>query len=225
MNSCSKINLCIAVCFRNTFSFLVCVQTQFLPPCFLAQEDEPFPVPSCRQPAGCPPWQQPPPQPGSPEALRNTREAKPSLRCPISPLNRDGLGLLSAKWAKLDGTSGSGCPCAQRETEDSRDGAKRGHLRGVDLLLLLGFSGMLEAEVQLLTWLQVGVNMLQLLLLTALDFCTVQAFFCAFCSFLPIEWRSHCFPVPWSFWGDWLNNAHKKGFESTRREVKEDKML
>lgn len=43
--------------------------------------------------------------------------------------------------------------------------------------LLLGLSGILEDEVQLLTWLQVGVNMLQLLLLTALDFWTAQMFF------------------------------------------------
>lgn len=102
---------------------------------------------------------------------------------------------------------------------------KWGRLGGVDLLLLLCFSGIPEDEVQLLTWLQVGVNMLQLLLLTALDFCTVRAFFCAFWVFSPTEQRSHHFPVPWSFWGDWLNKAHKKGFESTRREAKEDKML
>lgn len=93
------------------------------------------------------------------------------------------------------------------------------------MLLLLGSSEIPEDEVQLLTWLQVGANTLQLLLLTALDFCTVQVFFCAFWVFSPIEQRSHHFPVPWGCWGDWLNKAHKKSFESTRREVKEDKML
>lgn len=95
----------------------------------------------------------------------------------------------------------------------------------MDLLPLQGFCGIPEDEVQLLTWLQVGVNMLQLLFLTALDFCTVQAFFYAVWVFSPIEQTSHHFPVPWSFWGHWLNNAHKKDFESTRREAKEDKML
>ena len=96
----------------------------------------------------------------SPEAPRSMRKAKPSLRCPISPLDRDGLGLLSAKRAELDGTLGLGCPCAEGGPKDSRGGVKRGHLRGVDLLLLLGFSGIPEDEVQLLTWLQVGVNTL-----------------------------------------------------------------
>lgn len=57
---------------------------------------------------------------------------------------------------------------------------KQGHLSGVDVLLLLGFSGVLEDEVQLLTWLQVGVNMFQLLLLTALDFCTALCLFGVF---------------------------------------------
>lgn len=50
----------------------------------------------------------------------------------------------------------------------------------MDVLLLLGFSGVLEDEVQLLTWLQVGVNMFQLLLLTALDFCTALCLFGVF---------------------------------------------
>lgn len=176
------------MCFRNTFSLLVCVQAQFLPPCSLTRGDEPFPVPSGRQPEGC-----------STRRPRSTQEheeskAQPRLRCPISPLDRDRLGLLSAKWAKLDGTTRSGCPCAERGPEDSSDGAKRGHLRGVDLLLLLGFSGIPEDEVQLLTWLQVGVNMLQLLLLAALDFYTVQVFFRAFWVFF--TYRMEITPLP-----------------------------
>lgn len=84
----------------------------------------------------------------------------------------------SSQAGKIGWTWGSDCPHAKRGPEDSRDGVKWGHLSGVDWLLLLGFSGILEDEVQLLTWLQVGVNMLQLLLLTALDFCTAQVFFC-----------------------------------------------
>lgn len=164
-------------------------------------------------------------QPGSPGALRSRRKLEPSLRCPVSPLDRGGVGLLSAKRAKLGGMSESGCPYAKRGPEDSRDGEKWGISRGVELLILLGFSGILEDEVQLFTWLQVGVNMLQLLFLTTPDFCTVRAFFWAFWVFSPIEQRSHHCPVLWSFWGDRLNNAHKKGFESTRREAKEDKML
>lgn len=36
---------------------------------------------------------------------------------------------------------------------------KWGHLGQVDFLLLLGFSGILQDEVQLLTWLQVDVNL------------------------------------------------------------------
>lgn len=113
-------------------------------------------------------------------AQRRMRKAEPSLCCSISPLDKDGLGLLSAKQAKLDGTSGSGCPCAERGSDGSRDGAEQGHLRVLDLSLLWGFCGIPEDEVQFLTWLQVTVNMLQLLLLTALDFCIVQAFFYAF---------------------------------------------
>lgn len=54
-------------------------------------------------------------------------------------------------------TLGSGCPCDRRGTEDS--GAKWGHLGKVDVLLLLGFSGILQDEVQLLTWLQDDVNL------------------------------------------------------------------
>lgn len=88
------------------------------------------------------------------------RKAEPSLCCSVSPLDRDTLGLLSAKQSKLDGMLGSGCPCAERGSDSSRDGAERGHLRLLNLLLLLGFSGILEDEVQLLTWLQVTVNML-----------------------------------------------------------------
>lgn len=30
MNCCFEIKLCIAMCFRKTFSFLLCVQAQFL---------------------------------------------------------------------------------------------------------------------------------------------------------------------------------------------------
>ena len=64
----------------------------------------------------------------------------------------------------------------------------------MDLLLLLAFSGSLEGEVQSLTWLQVGVNTLQLLLLTALDFCTVQAFFLCLWGFF--TYRTEITPLP-----------------------------
>lgn len=158
-------------------------------------------------------------------AQRRMRKAEPSLCCSISPLDKDGLGLLSAKQAKLDGTSGSGCPCAERGSDGSRDGAEQGHLRVLDLSLLWGFCGIPEDEVQFLTWLQVTVNMLQLLLLTALDFCIVQAFFYAFW-FLHVQNRVHTASLrPGAAGGIVSNNTPRKGFKSTRREAKEDKMF
>lgn len=104
MNGCSKIKLCIAMCFRNTFSLLVCVQAQFLPPCFLTREDEPFPVPSCQQPVSRPPWLQPPARCGSARQPSGTEEHKESKAQPGLPHLSSGQRRVRASVSQVGKT-------------------------------------------------------------------------------------------------------------------------